>query len=169
MTERRACEVNADGPPGPMGSSTTVSSAISMGLEVGLRNWRSPGARLLGIRRVDAATGGPISIRSIVIHHFAARLLSAPFLELARPLQRREMERMQELAPLIAELRREHADDQEAMERAMMEFYAENRVNPLRSCLWVPGSVLAVRGAIFLSSRGQPLPDRLAGIVVVRD
>jgi hypothetical protein len=46
-------------------------SGVSAGLGVANRNWRGPGFRLVGLRRVDARTRGPISVRSGLIRvHF---------------------------------------------------------------------------------------------------
>jgi hypothetical protein len=42
-------------------------SSVGAGLAVGGRNWRSPGFRAVGLRRVDAQTGGPICVRSALI------------------------------------------------------------------------------------------------------
>ena len=39
----------------------------SAGLAVAGRNWRSPGFRVVGLRRVDAQTGGIVSVRSALI------------------------------------------------------------------------------------------------------
>ena len=163
-----SCEVGGNCRAGSSRSWSTVSSAVSMGLEVGLRNSRSPGARLLGIRRVSASTGGPISIGSVIVHQLVARLLTAPMIEIMRPLQRRQMDRMKELAPRLKELEREQPDDPAARQRAMVQFYKENKVHPLRSCLGVPVAALAVHLPIFRSRLHQTLPDRLAGIIVVK-
>ena len=146
----------------------TISSAVSMGLGIGLRNWRTPGGRLLGIRRVDASTGGPISVRSVIVHQLVARLMTAPLMEIWRSGQQRRMYRMQELAPRLKDLQREHADDPDAMHGAVTQFYKENKVHPLRSCLGLPVVVLAANTPIFWSRSKQTLPERLAGIVVVK-
>jgi hypothetical protein len=41
--------------------------AASLPLEIRLRNWRSPGMRALGLRRADARTGGPVSVRRALV------------------------------------------------------------------------------------------------------
>ncbi len=41
--------------------------------EVAMRNSRSPGARIVGIRRADARTGGPVTVRSALIRYTFAR------------------------------------------------------------------------------------------------
>ena len=42
---------------------------------------------------------------------------------------------MQELQPKIEELKAKHADNKEALAKAMMELYQNEKVNPLASCL----------------------------------
>ena len=42
---------------------------------------------------------------------------------------------LQELQPKIEELKEKHADDREALAKAMMELYQVEKVNPLSSCL----------------------------------
>jgi hypothetical protein len=43
--------------------------AVSMIAGVATRNHRGLGYRLVGLRRADARTGGPVSIRSALINH----------------------------------------------------------------------------------------------------
>lgn len=42
---------------------------------------------------------------------------------------------LQEIQPKIDELKEKHKDDKEALAKAMMELYSEEKVNPLSSCL----------------------------------
>jgi len=42
---------------------------------------------------------------------------------------------LQDLQPKIEEIKSKHANDKEAMSRAMLELYKEHKVNPLASCL----------------------------------
>lgn len=42
---------------------------------------------------------------------------------------------MQRLAPYMKQLQAKHKDDRQALNVAMMEFYRDNKVNPLASCL----------------------------------
>jgi len=48
--------------------------------------------------------------------------------------QIRSQRAMQELQPRIDEIRAKHKDDREAQSKALMEFYKQNKVNPLSSC-----------------------------------
>lgn len=54
------------------------------------------------------------------------------------PLSRQQIEsqkKMQELQPKIKALQHKYKDDKEKQTRAVMEFYKENKVNPLAGCL----------------------------------
>lgn len=54
------------------------------------------------------------------------------------PLSRQQIEsqkKMQELQPKIKALQQKYKDDKEKQTRAVMEFYKENKVNPLAGCL----------------------------------
>src|SRR3990167_2840678 len=48
--------------------------------------------------------------------------------------QIRSQRAMQELQPRIDEIRAKHKDDREAQSKALLEFYKQNKVNPLSSC-----------------------------------
>lgn len=103
-------------------------------LEIALRNWRSPGARAMGLRRVDARTGGPVSVRSVVTHkavETAARELNR---RVERPFQRRFTERSEAMQAEMREARRAHADDRDARERAAAEVFRRHNVRPWGPC-----------------------------------
>lgn len=54
------------------------------------------------------------------------------------PLSKQQIEsqkKMQELQPKIKDLQQKYKDDKEKQTRAVMEFYKENKVNPLAGCL----------------------------------
>lgn len=54
------------------------------------------------------------------------------------PLSKKQIEsqkKMQELQPKIKELQQKHKNDKEKQTKALMEFYKENKANPLSGCL----------------------------------
>ncbi|MCW2928169.1 MAG: YidC/Oxa1 family rane protein insertase [Thermoleophilia bacterium] len=53
---------------------------------------------------------------------------------------------MQRLQPYLKQLQAKHKDDRQALNAAMMEFYRDNKVNPLASCL-----PLLIQIPVFLS------------------
>ncbi len=78
----------------------------------------------------DAIPGGDFGIAIIV----ATILLKLALF----PLSQKQIEsqrKMQEIQPKIKELQKKHAGDREQQSRAMMEFYKENKINPLSGCL----------------------------------
>lgn len=105
-------------------------------LNVRGRHRRSPGFRLLGLRRVDAHTGGPVSARSAL----AGEVIDAAWRAVTRPLFRfpakRERERFDALRPRMKEIEHAYANDPEGRRRALMDFYKTNHMNPLTPCGW---------------------------------
>lgn len=59
--------------------------------------------------------------------------------------QVRSIRRMQELKPDLDEVREKHRDDPKEQQRAMIELFAERKVNPLGGCL-----PLVVQMPVFL-------------------
>ena len=136
-------------------------------LEIALRNWRSPGARAMGLRRVDARTGGPVSVRSAVTRkavETAARELNR---RVDRPFQRRFTERVEAMQAEMREARRAQAGDRDARERAAAEVLRRHHVRPWGPCgRGLLGLVPRYLPALW-SPRNQTLTDRVAGILVV--
>jgi hypothetical protein len=135
------------------------------------RNWRSPGMRAAGIRRVDARTHGPVSIRSA----FVGQLLQTGSQGISRALGQPGTER--------ARVRRLAANDEIERMRAsrpnedprqlIMDAAAIRQRHGASACTWMlPRMVLhvAVEQLPALSSRHrQTLTERLAGTIVLRD
>jgi uncharacterized RDD family membrane protein YckC len=142
--------------------------AVAAPIDIALRNWRSPGARAMGLRRVDAHTGGAVSVRSA----FIRSSIDTSSRELYRLVQhrftKRFTERQRALRVELSELRRTHADDDEGELRArIQEAYRRHNVRPWSSCgRGLLGLVPKYLPAL-LSARHQTLPERVAGIVVV--
>ena len=142
---------------------------VGLTLEVDWRNRRSLGSRAMRIRRADALTGGPVTLRSALIRHWAQQATSAGLRPLAKRASKRSTERMQALQPQLKELQRAHADDEAVQQHALTSFYREHKVNPLRSCAPTLLTLLAPSLAVLFSPRRQSLPDRVAGIVWVQE
>jgi RDD family len=147
--------------------------AAMLPVEVAIRNWRTPGDRAMGLRRVDARTGGPVSVQSTLIRvavQAASRELSR---RVQRPLQERSLERTRGLQAALKEAREIRAGDPEAQQRAMTEVLKRSPVRPTSSCSrGVLGGMLGslpLQLPALWSERNQTLPERIAGIVTVRD
>lgn len=67
----------------------------------------------------------------IILFTILVRLVLAPLLI----VQLRNAKSMQRLQPHIADLKKKHGKDREALSRATMELYKEHRVNPALGCL----------------------------------
>ena len=143
--------------------------AGSLPIEIRLRNWRSPGMRALGLRRADARTGGPVTVRSALIHK-AVVLTSRGLNRLQRRgFDERFHERHRLMNADLDEARRIHAGDRDARERAMREVIKRYSVTPWPACGRALLGIVPLYVPALWSARNQTLPDRVAGIVVVRD
>jgi 60Kd inner membrane protein len=144
-------------------------AAVGHAAAVPGRNWRGPGSRLLGTRMVDARTGGPVSVRSA----FVLTAVSSIEREAARPLTRRAASRMTTrsaaLKPRMDEIRRATGGDAQAQQRALMDLYKAEGVNPLAGCLSPLAAGFAFKLPVLWSPRHQTIGERLAGVVVVVD
>ena len=108
--------------------------AALLPVELAIRNWRTPGDRAMGLRRVDVRTGGPVSVRSTLVRvgvHTASRELNR---WIQRPLHQRSLERARGLKAELKEAREVRAGDREAQKRAMAEVLKRNPVRPWASC-----------------------------------
>jgi uncharacterized RDD family membrane protein YckC len=139
-----------------------------LAIEIGLRNWRSPGARAMELRRVDDRTGGPVTVRSALIRNAVDTASNELNRWVQRPFAQRLSERQRAVQTELSELRRAHADDDVAEQRARIkEIYQRHELSPWSSCTrGLIGPVPKYLPALW-SARNQTLPDRAAGIIVV--
>ncbi len=140
------------------------------GLAIANRNWRSPGFRVVGLRRVDARTGGPMSVRSVLIGVLFDQARQASTRPLFRSRAHRERDRLRELAPQLKEIEHKYEADLHAQQRAMKEFYRANQVNPVAGFAWVvAGQILSQLVLAIAIRNGRTAYDRLTGTIVVSD
>jgi hypothetical protein len=144
------------------------------GTAVATRNLRGPGDRLVGVRRVDARTGGAVSIRSALIGELFEKGWQAatkPLLEAFFGLRaERQQVRIRALRPQLRMVEREHADDPKARQRAVREFYKANDLKPLAGCGWRLAGLVASRSVLALGTRGgRTVRDRITGTTVIVD
>ena len=138
-------------------------------IDVRMRNWRSPGDRVMGLRRVDAGTGGPVSVRSAFVSEAVRTAWSELSRLVQRPSQRRFEERRRFVKAALIAARGYHEGDAEAQKRAMLEVAKRYRLRPWSWCArGLLGSVPLQLPALW-SARNQTAPERVAGIVTVRD
>jgi 60Kd inner membrane protein/RDD family len=160
------------GQGGPVPLSTRWNLVIwgaSAAVRVSIRNWRSPGDRALGLRRVDVRTGGPLSVRNALVEQSVVIASGQLRRRLMKPWLTRSQRRLEALLPEMKQIQREFADDREAREQALKAFYKRNHVNPAASCApSLLGAILMYAPGLW-SPLNQTLPERLGGIVVVQD
>lgn len=123
----------------------------------------------MGIRTVDARTGGPVTLRSAVI----TQLVNLAYEQLLRrvraPARRRYKRRRVDAERRVQEIRGTHAGDSAAIQAATAQVYRDNGVNCLAPLATSMPVILVMPLTALLSPRRQTVADRLAGIVVVRD
>ena len=145
-------------------------TVASVGLSTIGANWRSPGMRMLGIRRVDATTAGPVNLRSAGVESAVNTLVSRVNKRLRRP-QAEAYEARREAANQEIERMRDSnpdADPSEVLHRSQ-EILRQQRVGcgplALRGAAWM----IVLHLPALRSRRRQTLSQRLAGTVVVRE
>lgn len=151
----------------PLGGALQGASA---GLGIAGRNWRSPGFRLIGLRRVDAHTGGVVTVRSALIGVLFDQAWQAAWRSLFRSRVKRHRARLRALAPQLRAAEREYRGDPQARARARTEFYRSNPVNLAGGFGWLVAGPLVSQLALAVSSReGRTIRDRVTDTGVIVD
>lgn len=140
------------------------------GLAIAGRNWRGPGYRLVGLRRVDAHTGGTVTVRSALIGVLYDEAWQAAWSPLVRSRVQRRQAHLRALAPQLSAVQRAHHGDPQARQAAVTEFYKSHDVNLAGGCGWMLAGPLISQLVVALSSRaGRTVRDRITGTAVVVD
>ncbi len=156
-------------------SSKRVSIALrvfAFVLNVLLTGRRGPGSRIVGIRLVDARTGGPVSLRQATLRAGSRQGWQFLVRRLTARLGKAEQFKHRDLQSKIETLKRAHEDDHDAFQHAMMEMYKENQVRPYLSCLPALAQLplgLAIKAPALWTPLHQGLPDKLAGTIIISD
>lgn len=156
--------------PRPFEMSTRWQVVMWVGsgaAEVLSRNWRTPGYRAMGLRRVDVRTGGPVSARNALLYHVTTATSGWISRRLMRPWQAGFAQRREVMLAEMKEIQRAHPDDPSAQGEAMQEIFRRHRVRPFGSCAPPLVSALVMQLPAVFSARHQTIAQRLAGIVVV--
>jgi hypothetical protein len=159
-------------PPQPLSRTLVSGALLTLGLD--RRNPRWPGARVMRLRHVDRRTGGPLSVRNVLVRHATSQIqqtLTEPLYDRFKSPPAAETKVAREaLKPELAELAREYADDPRGYLKATAVLYHAEGVIELRTCLW---PILVLTGTtllpVWLTPWRQSLPDLAAGIVLVVD
>ena len=167
----RAAEASDRTGASPSSTELLILGAF-LALKLDEKNRVGFGARVIGIRRVDVRTGGPITARAALIGHLVMSCQQFAVKQILAPISKRSRSKRMnpEFQAELRELKRLHADDPKALEEAMARLYRDHNFNPCTSCLWPVLIITAARAfPMFLSPLRQGLPDRVAGIVTVVD
>jgi uncharacterized RDD family membrane protein YckC len=152
-----------------MGSLTSSTEGASRALTLATPNQRSPGMLMLGLRRVDARTGGPIATRQAIVRSLADNLERKFWHELIRPASERADLRRQAAQDEVARIREARPDaDRDELMRDEMEIQRRHNA----SCAPTPRTLapFALASLSVLRSRRRQLPgERLAGTVVIHE
>jgi hypothetical protein len=128
----------------------------------------SPGSRIVGMRRVDARTGGSPSLRSAVVRSGLHAALTLGLHRLNRPHRERLLRHSAELKARLATVAAEFPDDPEARDRVGAEIGRRG----MRGCATaiLPSFALGLMQPLtaLLSPRRQTVIDRLAGVAFAR-
>ncbi len=120
------------------------------------------------IRRADASTGGPVTIRSAAVRYLVARLITASATRLAAPADKRESEKLEALKPDIAELGRKSSGSVSV--REVWALARKRGVNPFAALsLSIGAQVAAHLLCVLVAPKRQGVSDLVAGIATVRD
>lgn len=103
----------------------------------------------------DLAFGWGMSIVGLT---FIVRILILPL----SVKQIRSMRHLQAHAPEMKALQERYKDDKERLQRELMKFYRENKINPLASC-WPLLLQLPVFLSLFYLLRGEEFTSRVRG------
>jgi uncharacterized RDD family membrane protein YckC len=134
------------------------------------RNRRTYGQAAMRLRRVDASTGGPVSIRSAIVRYVVSALISALAKRVTARANQRWRERLNALKPEIAELGRKHPEDLGPLLRDLWALARKRGADPFAP---VKASIATQTAAHFLcmllAPKQQGLSDVVAGIATVRE
>jgi uncharacterized RDD family membrane protein YckC len=151
--------------------SARSSAARSLG-PIGLvwvidgRNRPSYGHRVMGIRRVDASDGGPITVTGIIVHYVASELIRTLVPDESRVAEEQRKERLRAVTPELVALWKNPSRTRLASARESLTLLRKRRANPLAPTLRTAAIRLAIHLVpIVIFPRRQSLPDFAAGIV----
>jgi hypothetical protein len=140
------------------------------GLAVAGRNWGGPGFRALGLRRVDAHTGGTVRVRSALRGAWFDQAQQTAARQLFSSRARRERARISALGPQLRAVQRKYAGDPQARQRAVIDFSKTNEVTPFAGCGWQLAGPVVFQLVLALGTReGRTIRDRLTGTRVILD
>jgi hypothetical protein len=126
--------------------------------------------RLLGLRRVDVRSHGPVNIQSAVVASVVDTITTQAGRALNQPSVERYRARQVAAAQEVTRIREaDSGADPEAIAEQTMDVYRRHNVGCGPLAWRTPTHFAAVRLPALRSGRRQTLTERLAGTVVIRD
>lgn len=151
--------------------SARSSAARSLG-PIGLvwvidgRNRPSYGHRVMGIRRVNASDGGPVTVTGIIAHYVASEVIRTLVPDESRVAEEQRKERLRAVAPELVALWKNPSGTRLTRARESLTLLRKHRANPFAPTLRTAAVRLAIHLVpIAIFPRRQSLPDFAAGIV----
>jgi hypothetical protein len=146
--------------------------AIGAGLVAAVRhrNRQSYAQKLMGIRRVDARTGGEIAARAAILHYLVSQLITVPATVVTNRALERRRKRFNAMALEVRQLNREHGDDVTGLLLDAFKLARKHKADPFTPISLDLGARIAVHLACVLAlPKRQSLPDLVSGIATIKD
>jgi hypothetical protein len=141
-------------------------------LPLALKNREDAGHKVRGVRvrRVDLRTGGPITLRSALIHYGASAAIDEVTDRVKGEIMSRRGAKIRALYPELDLLRPQYEGDPAGLQRAWKALLREHGLTVFDGVLLVHSVRIAFRLLpVLLTPLHQSLPDLLAGIVTIVD
>jgi hypothetical protein len=141
--------------------------AIGAGLvsAVQRRNRPTHAQKLMGIRRVDAGSGGEVTVSSAIVHYLVSESISFPATVVTNATIDRRLERLKALAPELRQLNRQHGDDWAGLLLEVFKLGRKHKADPFTPlALGIGARIAAHLACIVALPQRQSLPDLLSGI-----
>lgn len=139
---------------------------IGLALAIERRNRRNYGQRVMRIRRVDAANGGPVTPTSAVVHYVVSELIRAAMPHESTLAEKQRKERFRAVVPELVALWKKPSRTHTSAVRESLVLVRKNKANPFAPIIRDVGFKLALHLlAVAVFPRRQSLPDFAAGIV----
>jgi hypothetical protein len=137
--------------------------------EVQRRNHQTYGQKLMRIRRVDAADGGPVRVTSAIVRHLVSQLLWASARRATRQAAQQRKDELKALKTELPELKRTAADPDAFREEAM-GMLRERAIGSVTFTFAAPVLQLAVQTVCMLASpKRQSVSELGAGIATTTE
>jgi hypothetical protein len=139
---------------------------VGLALAIEKRNRPSYGQRVMGIRRVEAANGGPVTPTSAIVRYVSSALITALVPNESSSAREQRQERFGVLAPDLVALWHKPPGTPVAVRREALALLREHKANPFTPTIRTVGIQLVIHLLpIAMFPKRQSLPDIAAGIV----